>query len=171
MVIIPFTLPYKWVCSKCKLGDIYWQPFNGLYFCSLCKVAATCTFDIHINTTIEVVMVHHAFPMSKILGCFPCSNSNKRILWQNIIVKKCLWSNSLEIWKFLVLFTWVQLGNLLDTMRNSNLKNLQRLLEKLLELFLVFELFGDFVFIEIFCCSSLFLYVYRSLLHIVRPHL
>jgi hypothetical protein len=60
---------------------------------------------------------------------------------------------------------------LLDTMRNSNLKNLQRLLEKLLELFLVFELFGDFVFIEIFCCSSLFLYVYRSLLHIVRPHL
>jgi len=26
-----------------------------LYFCNLCKVATTCAFDIHINTTIEVV--------------------------------------------------------------------------------------------------------------------
>jgi len=25
--------------------------------------------------------------MSKLLSCFPCSNSKKRILWQNIAVK------------------------------------------------------------------------------------
>ncbi len=42
-------------CSKCKLSDIYQQPFNRLYFYNLCKVATTCTFDIHISTTIEVV--------------------------------------------------------------------------------------------------------------------
>ncbi len=41
-------------CSKRKLGDIYRQPSNGVYFCNLCKVVA-CAFDIHINTTIEVV--------------------------------------------------------------------------------------------------------------------
>jgi hypothetical protein len=35
-----------------------------------------------------LLMVHHAFPMSKLLGCFPCSNSKKMILWQNIIVKE-----------------------------------------------------------------------------------
>jgi len=48
-------MPYKQVCSKCKLGDIYQQPSNGLYFCNLCKVVVVCTFDIHINTTIKVV--------------------------------------------------------------------------------------------------------------------
>ncbi len=55
MIINPSVLPYKRVCSKCKLGDIYQQPSNELYFCNLWKVAATCNFDIHINTTIEVV--------------------------------------------------------------------------------------------------------------------
>jgi hypothetical protein len=55
MVINPFTLPYKQVCSKCKLGDIYRQPSNMLYFYNLCEVALACAFIIHINTTIEVV--------------------------------------------------------------------------------------------------------------------
>ncbi len=73
---------------------------------------------------LKLLMAHHAFPISKLLGCYPCSNSKKRILWQSIPMKKCLWSNSLEIWKFLVLSIWVQLGNVLDTMRNSNLKKL-----------------------------------------------
>jgi hypothetical protein len=50
----PFALPYKWVCSKCKLGDIYQQPTNGLYFCNLCKIATPCTLDVHINITIQV---------------------------------------------------------------------------------------------------------------------
>jgi len=49
------ALPYKRVCSKCKLGDIYRQPFNELYFYNLCKVVATCVFHIDINSTIEVV--------------------------------------------------------------------------------------------------------------------
>jgi hypothetical protein len=41
---------------------------------------------------------------------------------------------------------------LLDTMRNSNLgKLLWRLLKKLLEILLVFELFWDVAFIKIFC--------------------
>ncbi len=35
-------------------------------------------------------MVHYAFLMSKLLGCFPCSYSKKKILWQSIPVKECL---------------------------------------------------------------------------------
>jgi len=54
--------------------------------------------------------------------------------------------------KFFGIFNLSPIGELLDTMRNSNLKKLlKRLLEKLFEIFLVFELFWDFVFIEIFC--------------------
>jgi len=53
---------------------------------------------------------------------------------------------------FFGIFNLSPIGELLDTMRNSNLKKLlKRLLEKLFEIFLVFELFWDFVFIEIFC--------------------
>jgi hypothetical protein len=48
------TLPYKHICSKWKLGDIYWLPSNGLYFCNLFKSVTTCYLDIHINTTIEI---------------------------------------------------------------------------------------------------------------------
>ncbi len=81
IVTNPSTLPYKQVCSKCKISDIYQQPSNGLYFCNLCKVAATCAFDIHINSTIEIVDGPPCIPMSKLLGCFPCSNSKKMILW------------------------------------------------------------------------------------------
>ncbi len=39
---------------------------------------------------LRLLMVHHAFLMSKLLGCFPCSYSKKRILWQSILVKECL---------------------------------------------------------------------------------
>jgi hypothetical protein len=124
---------------------------------------------------LRFLMVHHAFPMSKFLGCFPCSNSKKEILWHNILVKECLWSNSLETWNFFVLSTWVQLGNLLDTMRNSNLKKV--VIDVVKEVvgnssyawtFLGFCFHQDILY---FACSSLFLYVDRSLLHIVRPQL
>jgi len=60
-----------------------------LYFCNLCKAVATCAFDIHINITIEVVDGPPCIFHVKILGCFPCSNSKKRILWQSILVKEC----------------------------------------------------------------------------------
>ncbi len=169
MVIIPFTLPYKWVCSKCKLGDIYWQPSN---FCNLCKVVATCTFDIHINTTIEVIMVHHAFPMSKFLGCFPCSNFKKNILWQSIPVKECLWSSSLEIWNFLVFSTWVQLGNFWIQWEILTSRSCWRgCWKSCSKFFLCLNFFGILFSSRYFVSSSLFLYVDRSLLHIVRPHL
>ncbi len=122
MVTNPSTLPYKRVCSKCKLGDIYQQPSNGLYFTICIKLLQRALFIFTSIPQLRFLMVHHAFPMSKFLGCFPCSNSEKKILWQSILVKECLWSNSLETWNFFVLSTWVQLENLLDTMRNSNLK-------------------------------------------------
>ncbi len=91
MVTNPSTLPYKQVCSKCNLSDIYRYPSNGLYLCNLCKVATTCAFDIHINTTIEVVYGPPCISHVKTPWLFPCSNSKKRILWQNILVKKCLY--------------------------------------------------------------------------------
>ncbi len=55
MVINPSVLPYERICSICKLGDIYQQPSNRLYFYNLCKVIVVCAFDIHINSTIIVV--------------------------------------------------------------------------------------------------------------------
>jgi hypothetical protein len=42
------------LCSKWKLGDIYWLPSNGIYFCNLFKSIIMCYLDIHINTTIEI---------------------------------------------------------------------------------------------------------------------
>jgi len=54
IVMNPFALSYKWLCSKCKLGDIYQQFINGLYFCNLCNIVSPCTLDVHINTTIQV---------------------------------------------------------------------------------------------------------------------
>ncbi len=50
----PSALPDKQIYSKCKLGDIYRQFTNGLYFCNLCKIVIPCTLDVHINTTIQV---------------------------------------------------------------------------------------------------------------------
>ncbi len=71
MVTNPSTLPYKQVCSKCKLSDIYQQPSNGLYFCNLCKVVVACAFDIHTNTTIEDVDGPPCISHVKTLWLFP----------------------------------------------------------------------------------------------------
>ncbi len=123
---------------------------------------------------LRLLNVHHGFPMSKLLGFFPFSKSKKRILWQSIQVKKCLWLNSLEIWKFLVFSTWVQLGNLLDTMRIQPQKVVVEDVREVVGDSSCAWIFWGFCFhqdILYFVCSSLFLYVDRSLLHIVRPHL
>jgi hypothetical protein len=50
-----------------------------LYFCNLYNVATTCAFDIHINTTIEVVDGPPCISMSKLLCCYRCSNSNEKM--------------------------------------------------------------------------------------------
>jgi hypothetical protein len=50
----PSTLPDKQIYSKCKLGDIYQQPTNGLYFCNLCRIISPCTLHVHIKTTIQM---------------------------------------------------------------------------------------------------------------------
>jgi hypothetical protein len=71
MVTNPSILPYKQVCSKCKLGDIYQQPFKRLYFCNLYKVDTTCTFDIIITTTFEVVDGPPCISHVKIPWLFP----------------------------------------------------------------------------------------------------
>jgi len=115
-----FRSPYKWVCSKCKFSDIYQQPFNSCIYAICVKLLQHALLIFTSIPQLRLLMVHHAFPMSKLLGCFPCSNCKKKILLQGIAMKECLWLSSLEIWKFLILFTWVQLGNY--TMRNSNLK-------------------------------------------------
>jgi hypothetical protein len=48
-----------------------------LYFCNLCKVVTMCVFNIHINTTIEVIdgpsnifhlKTHWLFPLFKLQG-------------------------------------------------------------------------------------------------------
>ena len=52
-VVNPSTLPYKWVCGNCKLGEIYCQQ-SGNCHCNLCKLDVSCSFVIHINAIVAV---------------------------------------------------------------------------------------------------------------------
>ncbi len=46
-------------------------------------------------------MVHHAFPMSKFLGCFPCSNSKKKDFMAKYSSERVL---MIELFGYLKLF-------------------------------------------------------------------
>jgi len=53
----------------------------------LCKIAMACAFDIHINTTIEVV---DGSPCNSHVKIVSLVQTQKKILWQSILVKECL---------------------------------------------------------------------------------
>jgi len=171
----PFALPYKWVCSKCKLGDIYWQPFNGLYFYNFCKVVATCAFDIDINTTIEVVDGPPCISHVKTPWLFPLFKFQEKDFMAKYSNEKVSMIELLGDLKVFGTFHLSPIGELVGY--NERFQPQEVVVEVIREvvgdsscawIFLEFCFHWDILY---FVYSSWFLYVDRSLLLIVRPHL
>ncbi len=165
----PSTLPYEWVCSKCKLDDIYWHIFNMMYFYNLCKVVVACAFNIHINTTIEVVDGPPCISHVKTPWLFSLFKLQEKDCMKIVLVKEWRWLSSWEIESFLVLSTWIQLGELVRY--NEKFQPQEVVIE------FVKEIVGDYSFAWTFFgfffhwIILYFVDVDSSLSHIIRPHM
>jgi len=159
MVIIPFTLPYKWVCSERKLGDIYWQPSNGLYFVICVKLLQHALL---IFTSISQLRLLWS------ITHFPCQNSLVVSLVQTPIrgfygkysSEKMFMIELLGDLKVFGIFHWSPIGELVGYNEKFQPQGVVEVVREIVKDFSCAWTFLGFAFINIFCILYVVHYFY-----------